>query len=393
VESNVFDRVFLRFLPVGHTHEDIDQVFSRTTIRLRKHHALSRPHLAYQLRHGFTKYGKRPLVFHWDTVANISGWLQSRTSNESGWMSYRHFRFLKSSQLAGASTGCMQVRDNMRDVEGDDWRGLTEFTPYHKNLKVTATEFMKALKDRSIPVAQRTEPNMEWLEKRTKAIKKLAETFPIFTETHQIDCLAMIDMEYCMDDIPFNWTKISIDEMFNGIEKENKDNGEGQEMKIDDGDKSEIEEEDQDKEKGNNSEEERATRDLISKVKVGHHWMFTSDDESPFWVGKIIKITEEGARVQYYVPDEKKDKNNKYSNERGSLDYHLSAQRFTPTNYNARFVDKYDFVNWDEGFVVRVNLTNKNALNQQHRAIYEGWAKRAILSIQQGNPRDDEPDE
>jgi hypothetical protein len=399
VETGVIHRVYIRYLPVGHTHEDIDQVFSRTTIRLRKHHAFSRPHLAYQLRHGFTKYGKAPLVAHWDAVANISDWLSSRTTDETGWMSYRHFRFLKKADLAGADKACMQVRDYMRDIEGDDWRGLSESQPYHKNLKVPASDLIKALKSRDIPPAQRTEPNSEWLEKRTNAIEKLARKFPAFSSKHQQDCLAMIDMEQSPDDIPFNWSPYSIENMF---PDEMSDDGDKEEEEIVMEAESEHEEEMEEEEvvemaddHYNDGEADRALKVLKSEVFVGHTWMFSSDDVSPFWVGKVVKITTEGARVQFYVPEAKKNKKNAHKENPESLDYHLTAKRYAPTNYSSKNVDKYDFVKWDEGFVVRVKMTAQNALHQQNRKEYEGWAKRAKLQIQNANPGDnsDEGDE
>jgi hypothetical protein len=71
-------------------------------------------------------------------------------------MSYRHFRFLKKSDLAGADKTRKQVSDYMRDVEGDDWRGLSESQPYHKNLKVPDSDLIRVLKSRDIPPVQRT---------------------------------------------------------------------------------------------------------------------------------------------------------------------------------------------------------------------------------------------
>jgi hypothetical protein len=285
----------------------------------------------------------------------------------------------------------------MRDVDGDDWRGLNDGKPYHKNLTVPASEFIKALKNRDIPPAQRTEPNMEWLEKRTKAIYKLAEKFPVFTSEHQIDCLAMVDMEQNRDDIPFNWSSKAIDDMFPDNAEDEADvgnNGRGEpEMQDNDEEVEEEKENDNEAEEESESEESQAKKILISQVKAGHTWMFSSDDNSPFWVGKIVKLTTEGARVQYYVPDPKKNKKNQHVDSPDSLDYHLSAVRYTPTNYNGKNIDKYDIVRWDEGFVVRVALTAKKALNQQNSAAYRGWAKKAILRIQQGNPGDEGSDD
>ena len=37
VRMGVLKRVYINFLPVGHTHEDIDQYFSRLSVYLRRH--------------------------------------------------------------------------------------------------------------------------------------------------------------------------------------------------------------------------------------------------------------------------------------------------------------------------------------------------------------------
>lgn len=39
ISAGVFERVLVSFLPVGHTHEDIDQFFSRIAERLTNHDA------------------------------------------------------------------------------------------------------------------------------------------------------------------------------------------------------------------------------------------------------------------------------------------------------------------------------------------------------------------
>jgi hypothetical protein len=46
VSLKVCKEIKINFLPLGHTHEDIDQFFSRLAILLRRTDALSLPHLA-----------------------------------------------------------------------------------------------------------------------------------------------------------------------------------------------------------------------------------------------------------------------------------------------------------------------------------------------------------
>ena len=75
VFRGTFEQVYLNFLPVGHTHEDIDQFFSRISTFSRYHSFRSPEELREGIQRSFKKYGKRPIVAGWDTVANISGWL------------------------------------------------------------------------------------------------------------------------------------------------------------------------------------------------------------------------------------------------------------------------------------------------------------------------------
>lgn len=73
VAANVFDSVECGFLPVGHTHEDVDQAFSTTSGRLRVTNAITLEELQGVLR---TAYGGRAQVEHLKRVANWSGLCQ-----------------------------------------------------------------------------------------------------------------------------------------------------------------------------------------------------------------------------------------------------------------------------------------------------------------------------
>lgn len=74
----IFTEIIISFLPVGHTHEDIDQFFSRLAIYLHCHNAVSRLDLGRGIRQAYRmKNGTIPIVRHWDAVANISDWLLS----------------------------------------------------------------------------------------------------------------------------------------------------------------------------------------------------------------------------------------------------------------------------------------------------------------------------
>jgi hypothetical protein len=76
VQRGVFDEIELSFLPVGHTHEDIDQMFSRIAIRLRQRDAVDQVDLFATVRESFQKYGVQPECRELDSVANMSAWLE-----------------------------------------------------------------------------------------------------------------------------------------------------------------------------------------------------------------------------------------------------------------------------------------------------------------------------
>jgi hypothetical protein len=78
VERGIFESIELSFLPVGHTHEDIDQMFSRIAVYLRGHNAFHQYDLAKAVKAAYTQNnGVCPEVGEIHSVANISGWLNS----------------------------------------------------------------------------------------------------------------------------------------------------------------------------------------------------------------------------------------------------------------------------------------------------------------------------
>lgn len=69
--------VLVSFLPVGHTHEDIDQMFSRFNSYLRHHDAHSRPELSNALQSAYHSRGLGVKVEYLDRWNNFSGWVDN----------------------------------------------------------------------------------------------------------------------------------------------------------------------------------------------------------------------------------------------------------------------------------------------------------------------------
>ena len=64
VQQGVVKRAFCNYLPVGHTHEDIDQFFSRVSVWSRHHNIRSVKELGEAVQRCFRKYGRSPIVAH-----------------------------------------------------------------------------------------------------------------------------------------------------------------------------------------------------------------------------------------------------------------------------------------------------------------------------------------
>ena len=76
VQWGIFERVVLSFLPVGHTHEDIDQMFSRLAVRLRRTDCLDRQAFIECFKKAFkNEWGTEGTGGHVETAANISDWI------------------------------------------------------------------------------------------------------------------------------------------------------------------------------------------------------------------------------------------------------------------------------------------------------------------------------
>ena len=77
VAWKIFRKVKVSFLPVGHTHEDIDQMFSRFAEWLRNHDIFTVEELAEGLRQSFTAENKPPLVECLSTLPDYKSWMKN----------------------------------------------------------------------------------------------------------------------------------------------------------------------------------------------------------------------------------------------------------------------------------------------------------------------------
>ncbi|XP_070548740.1 uncharacterized protein [Ptychodera flava] len=93
VEYDMFEEVMINFLPVGHTHEDVDQMFSRVSTALRKANSFTLPELMHNIHESYTPSIKVEEVKY---LFNVKEWLEPYMAGRFGGHSKPHnFRFRK----------------------------------------------------------------------------------------------------------------------------------------------------------------------------------------------------------------------------------------------------------------------------------------------------------
>lgn len=129
VQWCLFDEIIVGFLPIGHTHEDIDQTFSRTSERLRSKDAVTMKELKSELSN---VYNSRTTVGDMDKIANWST-LCERTkclTKISGISQYHYFRFYRAQELVpetpapdGKTIGKV-TRCAVKVQTSDEWQSI-----------------------------------------------------------------------------------------------------------------------------------------------------------------------------------------------------------------------------------------------------------------------------
>ncbi len=118
---NVFKEIEVSFLPVGHTHEDIDQAFSTTSARLNSNNAITLQDLHCELR---TVYNRHTIVCHMRHVINWSDLCENERAltNLRNFTTYRYFNFRSIGNVDGNNSLELKVRVNLYD----DWKILNQ---------------------------------------------------------------------------------------------------------------------------------------------------------------------------------------------------------------------------------------------------------------------------
>ena len=134
VAMGVVEEVLLSFLPVGYTHEDIDQVLSRTSVHLRTAETLTLNSLACELRRSFSP---QPSVSRMSEIVSFSRLclLSKCLYERNAWTHNRYFRITRASRdprgaLAVFNTTCTLKVNSMDEwMSFRDGRGFLKVCP------------------------------------------------------------------------------------------------------------------------------------------------------------------------------------------------------------------------------------------------------------------------
>jgi hypothetical protein len=209
VHFDVFKKVVIGFLPVGHTHEDIDQFFSRIATQMRLHDAFCRVQFAERIHASFTKYGLRPVVRHWTNVANISGWLESRLIAMKDITAFHQFRFQRSNEDGHV---WMQGRRWPGGGHEDHWGGLHGNQTHQQVFKDNVVPSLLDEYDQVPPASRATEiPSAVTLGKVRAGLDTLFGYLKVPAH-QQEDCNKVFTLYATPEevDIPFEWAKEDI---------------------------------------------------------------------------------------------------------------------------------------------------------------------------------------
>lgn len=171
VATSVFDSVEVGFLPVGHTHEDVDQAFSQTSARLRVRNAVTLEDMQHELRQtykGNVQVGHLKRVANWSGLCNAENCLR-KVDKVSQW---RYFLFTPSSDNNSPCKSGEPRRTTCSVKRGtlDRWQLVGRSTTQSTKANTNTNSFLKHCPDiKKTPALVITCP--EGLEDVTKRLE------------------------------------------------------------------------------------------------------------------------------------------------------------------------------------------------------------------------------
>ena len=330
VESGVFKKVVLSFLPKGHTHEDIDQMFSRFALQLRKSDVWSREDLEKVLTESFhDKQGRPVKVRHLDSVTNISDWLDKYVpySHYKDITAFHQFKFWRrlNGEVAFAVRKTCSLRDAFTGLtEHDNWtRAWVDQVPPPLVLdEIPPAQRFDVQQDRKaqgLVVGERSKEGITLSGLVAKMRKGVLAVEEAYNKTAP-DCYAILKLMESPDPLLCAWPEQDIKRLYADYRYRRF------QLEILDGDSD-----------GDGKED---AMDLVSaqkylRGKAGSWYLIKphKDDKAPFWVGRACMVdwgpenpgdTQlwRGVRMEFWEP-----KNKAKGNEKSKL-YNTSAAKF-----------------------------------------------------------------
>ena len=236
VRAGVVKEAYCNFLPVGHTHEDIDQIFSRISVFARRHDAASDVDLRWCIRRSCKKYGKAIRVYAWHTIGNLSAYLDPFISSTFSNDITLYYQFKISIAHGGKDAGepIMEARTwpgAAPDDPKDFWRGLLPNTTHVRVFKEGAQPDLVKDYDRIPPQAQPAhvaKPNGELkpaylilLNKQKDNIEHMMGYFPtVFPESKKEEVRKLLlSLRSNLDPqhpVKFDWDKDDMHLLYTG---------------------------------------------------------------------------------------------------------------------------------------------------------------------------------
>jgi hypothetical protein len=189
VELHVFDNVYINFLPVGHTHVDVDQVFSRLSTVLHGRDAWDYDAIHEAARQidvsnidGKTLGGVIQ-THHLETIANFSDWTDKGKTDQEAFKGITKWNAFKIHRKAGTKgRAVVQAKpwpgDSKQDWQRLDGKGCTGSYSlvFDQDFDPLSTKFLP----QDLPPAQRTDIwDEDYAQKVYKLLDGLKKTYKI----------------------------------------------------------------------------------------------------------------------------------------------------------------------------------------------------------------------
>ena len=336
VEAGTFRKILVSFLPVGHTHEDIDQFFSRIAMALRRQDAHSRldfGRIISKVAGTYSSWGLAPKVRHWDNVANISDWMDSRLLDMEDITKWHQFKLAK---CKSTSRVLLMAREWPGD-SGDHWTGFSKNLTDQPIWRGEPPNLL--LEYDEVPNAKEPcqPPSLDKISKTKQGVEQLLEHLRVAPEGTQ-DTLALLALYSTpASTISFAWNKDVIRSLL-GDEHRNLGGGAVPPDQHDEDDPAPW----------------QATEDCLIVENCFYLLQPPEGSVEPFWVCKIKKRIWENDEpvvcVQYWEPTTEGKKS------RVKRDYYGCEYGCAASNPPSTHFSNLDKLGVKEGFTIQLNM-------------------------------------